>query len=74
MIVEVRLFATFRQGRFKKQQLELAQGCHMTDLLEQLDIPAEEVGILLVNGRDSSPDCVLSENDQVSIFPTLGGG
>ncbi len=74
MIVEVRLFATFRQGRFKKQQLEFAQGCHMTDLLGQLDIPAEEVGILLVNGRDSSPDCVLSENDQVSIFPTLGGG
>ncbi len=74
MIVQVRLFATFRQGRFKKQQLELTDRSHMTDLLEQIDIPAQEVGILLVNGRDSSLDCKLSENDQVSIFPTLGGG
>ena len=74
MLVEVKLFATFRQGRFKKSQLELEDRSCLSDLLEQLDIPSQEVGILLVNGRDSSPDCVLSQNDQVSIFPALGGG
>lgn len=72
--MEVRLFATLRQGRFKKRQMPFRQGCSIGDLLASLDIPEEQVGILLVNGRSSSAECKLNQHDVVSIFPLIAGG
>ena len=74
MVVEVRLFATLREGRFKKRQMEFPQRCTFGDLLKHLKIPAEAVGILLLNGRAGSVESLLSPHDVVSIFPSLGGG
>lgn len=74
MLVEVRLFATFRNGRFKKKELELVEGDSLDDVLGVLGIPLEEVGILLVNGADASSECKLTAQDVLSIFPSLGGG
>ncbi|MHC4640668.1 MAG: MoaD/ThiS family protein [Planctomycetota bacterium] len=74
MLVEVRLFATLRNGRFKKRNMELSEGSVLDAVLERLKIAREEVGILLVNGRDASEKGKLAPNDVVSIFPSLGGG
>lgn len=74
MIVEVRLFATFRKGRFKKREMEFSEGGTLDAVLERLKIAREEVGILLVNGRDASDKGKLAPHDVVSIFPSLGGG
>ncbi len=69
MVVEVRLFATFREGRFKEKQIELGEGSSLSDLLEHLEIPAKEARILLVNGMAVSAEHKLIMNDVVSIFP-----
>jgi len=74
MLVEVRLFATFRQGRFKTKQIEFAEPSSLADVLDDLKISRKEVGILLVNGRSASTDRRLASQDVVSIFPLLGGG
>ncbi len=74
MVVEIRLFATFRKDHFKKKELELPEGCSLTDLLERLKIPQGQVGIILVNGRDATMKSTLSEHDVVSVFPLMGGG
>lgn len=74
MLVEVRLFATFREGRFKKKKLELVEGDSLDEVLGALEIPLEEVGILLVNGADASSERKLAAQDVLSIFPSLGGG
>ena len=54
-MIEVRLFATLRQGREKIIMLESATVATASDILRQLDIPAEEVSILLVNGFHKNP-------------------
>ncbi len=46
----------------------------LKDLLQQLDIGADEVGILLVNGDSATPETKLHTGDVVSIFPAIGGG
>ena len=74
MVVEVKLFARFREGRFKTQEMEAAADSSVGDVLAALKIPAGAIGILLVNGRSESVDCRLGANDVVSLFPAIGGG
>ena len=74
MTVEVRLFATFRNGRFKIKKLDLSVDCDVGDVLENLEIPVSEVGILMVNGKNVGFDQKLLDSDVVAIFPAIGGG
>ena len=74
MEVEVKLFATLRDGRFNKGKVDLSQNSKISDLLEKLDIPRTVAAILLVNGQEASTDRERAENDVVSIFPPIAGG
>lgn len=74
MDVEVRLFATLRQGRFGKKRLALAEGASVRDVVRQLHIAPDEVSILLVNGQNAPLDRALAPGDVVSLFPAVGGG
>ena len=49
-MIEVRVFATLRQGRDKVTMLPPEGIATAADILSLLDIPAEEVSILLING------------------------
>ncbi len=73
-MIDVRLFATFRDQRFKQRQMALPDSRRVSDLLGQLEIPSEQVGILLVNGHSVTLASELNAGDVVSIFPALGGG
>jgi len=73
--IEVRLFATLRNGRDKKVFVAGEVGSLTPRVIvTRLHIPLEEVAILLVNGRDGDLDQLLVEGDYVSIFPPVGGG
>ena len=70
-MIEVRLFATFRENRGKKIQVDAKNG---NEILEKIDIKKEDVAIFLINGRDGSFDTPLKDEDIVSLFPPVGGG
>jgi len=74
MKVEVRLFATFREGREKKYFFELSENSKVSDIIDILKIKKEEIGILLVNGRDADVKRELKDSDVAAIFPPVGGG
>ena len=74
MRVHVKLFATLRQGRFSKQWIELPGGDSVADLLRLLEIPEEDVGMLLLDGHDAALDRKLESDAVISVFPALGGG
>ncbi len=74
MDVEVRLFATLRQGRFGKKKIDLPQGSKVQDVLDRLAILPDEVVILLVNGQEAEIARPLHSEDVVSLFPAVGGG
>lgn len=73
-MIEVRLFATLREGRGKVQHLPAADFSVAADIIRHLQIPAEEVAILLVNGFHKKPDEPVKAGDVVAIFPPVGGG
>ena len=74
MKVEVRLFATFRNGREKKQFMEYKEGVTVREIVNKLNIKEEEVAILLINGRDGMIDKELVDGDVIALFPPVGGG
>ena len=73
-MIEVRLFATLREGRGKVQHLDASRISVAADIIRQLDIPLEEVAILLINGFHQKPETPVKDGDIVAIFPPVGGG
>jgi sulfur-carrier protein len=74
MRLTVKLFATFRQGRFEVSDLERPDGSTLGRLLDDLAIPRAELGFVLVQGRHAELDQVPAAGATVSIFPRVGGG
>jgi len=74
MEIEVRLFASFREGRFPQARMEVQNGATPAGLLERLGIQLPDVGILLVNGRHANPEQALADGDSVAVFPPIAGG
>lgn len=72
--VEVRLFATLREGREKILFLPSNQFEKASDILDELSIPYEEVAIYLINGRHSKLEDKIKTGDVLAIFPPVGGG
>ncbi len=74
MVVTVKLFATFRDGRFEKEPRDCPPGTTIDSILKDLRIPIDLVGVLMVNNRHAFPDRVLQPGDVLAIFPLVGGG
>lgn len=73
-MIEVRLFATFREGRKKIYHMDSDKLKKASDVLDILNIPYEEVAIYLINGRHSTLDDAIRDGDILAIFPPVGGG
>jgi sulfur carrier protein len=75
MVVEVKLFATFREGRFNERELELPEESSLSYLLKYLKIPENDAKVIIVNGvAVSAVEHKLSNNDVIAIFPPIAGG
>lgn len=73
MEVNVKLFATLRDGRFKEKITELEGNSRVIDVIKKYGLPSEEVAICFVNGCNAENNHVLHNGDTVSLFPHVGG-
>ena len=74
MQITVKLFATFRVGRFDIENREYPLGTTVADVVKDLDLPMQKLGILMINSRHVELDRVLAEGEILAIFPLVGGG
>jgi sulfur-carrier protein len=74
MKVTVKLFATFRIGRFGEESREYPQGTTVGSVITELSLPLDEIGATLINHRHVEEDHQLQDGDTLSIFPLVGGG
>ena len=74
MHITVKLFATFRNGRFKVAQQEHPEGTDCRKIVRELGLTEEEIGIILVNSRHATLDHLLQDGDTLALFPLVGGG
>ena len=73
-MIEVRLFATLREGRQKVYQMEASSVSNLQDIMDALQIPRSEVNIMLINGFHKEPLSAVKDEDIVALFPAVGGG
>ena len=74
MKITVKLFAYFRDNRFKIEEREIGEGTTVGDIVDSLGIDRDEVGVLMINSRHTKFDNQPVENDALAIFPVVGGG
>ena len=74
MNITVKLFASFRTGRFDIETAEYPAGTTVADVAESLKLPLTELGIIMVNNRHVKTDRQLVDGDTLALFPLLGGG
>lgn len=74
MQINVKLFASFRDGRFKEELREYAEDTTPGEIIAALGIDPEEVGVIMVNSRHAGADQPLKGGDNLAIFPVIGGG
>jgi molybdopterin converting factor small subunit len=74
MQITVKLFASFRAGRFIRENREVATGTRVADVADALGIALSEIGIIMINGRHAEAEQELHDGVTLSLFPLLGGG
>jgi molybdopterin converting factor small subunit len=79
MVVRVRLFAglgIYVPGAPSGIALdvEMVDGASVRELIASLGVPCDEVRTTFVNGRARPLDWPLQPEDEVGIFPAVGGG
>ncbi|MFH1216071.1 MAG: MoaD/ThiS family protein [Pseudomonadota bacterium] len=74
MIITVKLFAFFRQDRFKLEEREYPDATLVSDIVASLGIDADEVGVTMINSRLCELDTPVKAGDVLAIFPVIGGG
>jgi len=74
MQVKVKLFAYFRDNRFREENRDIAPLTKVVDIVDDLGIDREEVGVLMINSRQCTFETELQEGDALPIFPVVGGG
>ncbi|MEZ4598196.1 MAG: MoaD/ThiS family protein [Syntrophotaleaceae bacterium] len=74
MKITVKLFAGFRDNRFKVADRDYPEATSIKDILADLEISEPELGVALINGRHVDKDHVLTDGATVSLFPKVGGG
>jgi len=78
MRVELRLFATLRDSLPPEnrgvERLELTEDSTVDDVINQLQLPRDQIAVIMINGKKVALDTVLKDNDRLGIFPPVGGG
>jgi sulfur carrier protein len=67
--VQVKLFATFRNGRRKLQEFEYPHDIPISTVLKDLSLSKDDVGMALVNGIRATNDIKLHDHDVLALVP-----
>lgn len=75
MKVKVKHFATIKRAEDQDTlEIKLEPGATVIDLLTQLGIEKNDVGILVVDGKQATFDQKLQDKGHITIIPHIGGG
>lgn len=74
--VQVNLYATLRKyvDGAASLEVEITPGQTIEKLLHDLGVPPQQTRIIFVNSRSADLSATLNGDEQIGIFPAIGGG
>jgi molybdopterin synthase sulfur carrier subunit len=74
MKITVKLVGVFCIGRFKNDVQEYPSGIKVVEVIDNLQLPKDILGIILINGAHADEQEILKDGDNLSLLPLLDGG
>ncbi|MDD4802861.1 MAG: MoaD/ThiS family protein [Syntrophomonas sp.] len=79
MEITLRLFWTLSKysadiQNGKRMHITVPDDARVRDLIEELKIPVQEVGLIVLNGSLGKIESILNDKDDVQFFPPIEGG
>ena len=77
MNITLKLYTVLREyfpEGLKDNCLSLPDNSKVIDVINMLNIPEELPKIILINGAQKKPESIISDGDELSIFPPISGG
>ena len=72
--IRIKLIGVFRINRFKEEVRTYSHGVSVREVFEELQLPENLLGIVVINGKHGTTADVLHDGDTLSLFPLLDGG
>lgn len=76
-IVEIHLIWGNHEKNLKEDKarwVQLKEGALVEELLIQLNIPVQEIGLIVINGFVARFDTPVKQGDRIQLFPHIQGG
>jgi len=79
MKIEVNLYATLSRyipdgNKGSTHVMDVKEGTTVSELLQQLGVPASSAKLIFLDGIHSNLDAELKDGDRLGVFPPVGGG
>jgi molybdopterin synthase sulfur carrier subunit len=79
MKIEVNLYATLSRyipdgSKGPTHTVDVKEGTTVSELLQQLGVPAESAKLIFLDGLHTDGDTVLKDGNRLGVFPPVGGG
>lgn len=74
MKVHLQLFSGLQLNRFKEKTIFLEEKAAVSDLLCQLNIKEDEVGVLIINRQGGTFSSILKDGDHITMISPIYGG
>lgn len=74
MKIRIKCFATLSDHTPEGGSLQLPDGATVMDVMTLVGLKEEDVKLIFVNSKSAALDTVLVDDDQLGIFPAVGGG
>ncbi len=74
MEIKIKLFASLTKNRFIEEIRRYEEGTNVKTVIEDINIPENEVFIIFVNNIHAGKDYLLKDGDTLALFPPSGGG
>jgi sulfur carrier protein ThiS len=74
MKINVKLVGLFQTGRFKQADRDYPPRVTVQEVVEDLQLPRQHFGIILVNGVHADSETLLNEGDRLVLMPIVDGG
>ena len=80
MEIEIKLYASLARYMPVQEEgsdsikTEVEDGTTVKQLLDELNVPANNIKIIFLNGTHAGEDAVLKDGDRLGVFPPVAGG